>query len=82
MNWPPWPTHAGVVVLGVDDRTRAILGIPLATLDLVETWLRGLCNALIESPLDCVIRKLPIVTDLGEEKVVIRVDVPGSLFVH
>jgi ATP-dependent DNA helicase RecG len=75
-------THTGVVLLGVDDKTKSILGIPHDKLDLVETWLRGICNDLIEPPLDCVIRKLPLMTEDGSEKVVIRIDVPRSLFVH
>ncbi|MFM8331702.1 MAG: ATP-binding protein [Candidatus Methylumidiphilus sp.] len=70
-------THAGVILLGVDDKTKAIVGIPLDKLDLVETWLRGICNDLIEPPLNCVIRKTPII-----DKTIIRIDVPRSLFVH
>jgi ATP-dependent DNA helicase RecG len=44
-------TVAGVVLLGVDDKSRAILGIPLDKLDRVEDWLRAICNDLIEPPL-------------------------------
>jgi len=75
-------THAGVVLLGVDDKSKAIHGIPQAKLDMVETWLRNICNDLIEPPLDCVIRKMPIPAEDGSEKVIVRVDVPRSLFVH
>ncbi len=53
-------THTGVVLLGVEDKTKTILGIPYDKLDTVETWLRGICNDLIEPPLDCVIRKTRI----------------------
>lgn len=75
-------TAAGVIVLGVDDQTRNIAGIPPEKLDLVETWLRGICNDSITPPLDCVIRKLHAPDQRGEEKSIIRVDVPRSLFVH
>ncbi|MDL1963233.1 MAG: putative DNA binding domain-containing protein, partial [Deltaproteobacteria bacterium] len=75
-------THTGVVLLGVDDKSKAIHGIPQDKLDIVETWLRGICNDLVEPPLDCVIRKMPITTEAGSEKVIVRVDVPRSLFVH
>jgi ATP-dependent DNA helicase RecG len=75
-------TAAGVIVLGVDDRTRNIVGIPPEKLDLVETWQRGICNDSITPPLDCVIRKLHAPDQRGEEKSIIRVDVPRSLFVH
>jgi predicted HTH transcriptional regulator len=75
-------THTGVVLLGVEDTTKAIHGIPLDQLDTVETWLRGICNDLIEPPLDCVIRKTSLTMEDGSEKVVVRIDVPRSLFVH
>ncbi len=75
-------THTGVVLLGVDDQSKAIQGIPQDKLDIVETWLRSICNDLLEPPLDCVIRKMPITAEDGSEKVIVRVDVPRSLFVH
>ena len=75
-------TATGVILLGVDDKSKAIVGIPMDKLDLVETWLRGICNDLIEPPLDCVIRKIPIAAENSDEKIIIRVDVPRSLFVH
>ena len=75
-------THTGVVLLGVDDKSKAIHGIPQDKLDIVETWLRSICNDLVEPPLDCVIRKMPITAKDGSEKVIVRVDIPRSLFVH
>lgn len=75
-------TATGVVVLGVDDQTRKIVGIPPEKLDIVESWLRAICNDTITPPLDCVIRKLAAPDQDGEEKNIIRVDVPRSLFVH
>jgi predicted HTH transcriptional regulator len=75
-------TATGVILLGVDDKSKAIIGIPMDKLDVVETWLRGICNDLIEPPLDCVIRKIPIAAENSDEKIIIRVDVPRSLFVH
>ncbi len=75
-------THAGIILLGVDDRTREVVGIPSEKLDLVEDWLRAICNDLIEPPLDCLIRKLSLSVQEEKEKVIIRIDVPRSLFVH
>ena len=75
-------THAGVILLGVDDKLKIIHGIPKAKLDFVETWLRGICNDLIEPPLDCVIRKVPFALEDNSEKIIIRIDIPKSLFVH
>ncbi len=79
-------TYTGVVLLGVDDRSKAISGIPVDKLDMVETWVRGICNDLIEPPLDCIIRKIIITGADGDEEddevVIMRIDVPRSLFVH
>jgi predicted HTH transcriptional regulator len=33
-------TASGVIVLGVDDKTRAVQGIPAEKLDIVESWIR------------------------------------------
>ena len=72
----------GTVVLGVDDETRDVLGIPLESLDVVEGWVREICNDSITPPLDATIRKLEIRGSSGDLLAVIRVDIPRSLFVH
>ena len=72
----------GVFVLGVDDETKSIVGIPEGNLDIVETWIREICNDLITPQLFCRIRKIPLPGDDGAEKIIIRIDVPKSLYVH
>jgi ATP-dependent DNA helicase RecG len=75
-------TANGVFVLGVDDKSRSFVGIPEEKLDIVETWIRGICNDLITPQLFCRIRKIPLVADDGLEKIIIRIDLPKSLYVH
>jgi ATP-dependent DNA helicase RecG len=75
-------TANGIVVLGVDDKSRTVVGIPEDKLDVVETWIREICNDLIEPQLFCRIHKTPVVTDEGTERIIIRIDVPRSLYVH
>jgi ATP-dependent DNA helicase RecG len=75
-------THTGVILMGVDDKSRAIHGIDLDNLDIVETWLRNICNDLIDPPLNCVIRKIQVTGKDGIEKIIIKVDIPKSLFIH
>jgi len=75
-------TASGVFVLGVDDKSGSILGVPEEKLDIVETWVRGICNDLIIPALVCRIRKVPVITDDGVELIIVRVDVPRSLYVH
>jgi predicted HTH transcriptional regulator len=75
-------THTGIILLGVDDKTKTIYGIPKSHLDLLETWVRDICNDLIEPPLICIIHKVTILDNNNTEKHFIRIDVPKSLFVH
>lgn len=75
-------TANGVFILGVDDKSRTVVGIPEDKLDVVETWVRGICNDLINPSLFCRIRKIPVVADDGAERIIIRVDIPKSLYVH
>ena len=74
--------RGGTIVLGVDDRTRDILGVPLEHLDAVETWVREICNDSIKPPIDAEIRKLELPDATGRPVPVIRIDVARSLFVH
>ena len=50
-------TRGGTVVLGVDDKTREIQGIPLDSLDAVEGWVREICNDSVKPALDADIYK-------------------------
>ena len=75
--------RGGTLVLGVHDKTREIVGIPLTRLDAAEGWLREICNDSINPPLDDAdIRKLELPRDDGVLVPIIRIDVPRSLFVH
>ncbi|MBF0123961.1 MAG: putative DNA binding domain-containing protein [Magnetococcales bacterium] len=75
-------TATGVVLLGVDDQTKTIIGLPIDKLDSIEVWLRNICHDLIEPPLGCLLRKLWVMTPTGEQQVIMRIDIGKSLFVH
>ncbi len=75
-------TRDGVVVLGVDDETREVTGIPLEKLDAVELYVRNLCNDLLKPPLQVGIFRIELQDSAGNAKPVIKIDVPRSLFVH
>ena len=75
-------TRGGTVVLGVDDRTREVLGIPLDGLDVVEGWVREICNDSVNPPLDADIRKLEFEDAAGGRVPVVRIDLARSLYVH
>ncbi len=75
-------TRGGVLVLGVDDKTRAVIGIPLERLDAVEALVRQACEDSIKPALAPVIERLRLPDVAGIEQPVLRVETPRSLFVH
>ena len=72
----------GAVVLGADDRSHEVLGIPVNRLDPVERWVREVCNDSVTPPLDAVIRKIELPNAVGSLRAVLVVDIARSLFVH
>lgn len=74
--------RGGQLVLGVDDTTRTVTGIPLDALDVVETWVHEICNDTLKPPLDATIRKIELPTPAGDLLPVLLVAVESSLFVH
>ena len=75
-------SRGGTLIVGVDDKTRRIQGIPLDDLDVVESWVREICNDLVQPALDADIRKQELEPAEGGTGAVLRVDVERSLFVH
>ena len=75
-------SHGGVCVLGVSDRPREVLGIPLDLLDSVVGFVRHICTELVEPTLDPIVDRLWLPNTTGEELAVVKVEVRRSLFVH
>ena len=74
--------QGGIILLGVDDRSHAITGIPIERLDAVENWVQEICNDTVKPPLDALIRKISLPGPGGDDVPVIRIDLSRSLFVH
>lgn len=74
--------RGGVLVLGVHDKTREVLGIPMDRLDAVEALVRQACEDSIRPPLTPVIERMTLPDSAGAEQPVLRVEVAPSLFVH
>jgi predicted HTH transcriptional regulator len=72
----------GVLILGVDDKTREIDGIPPDKLDTVERFLQDICNDSIDPPLNVRIIRMRLPDSSGELRAIIKIDIPRSLFVH
>ena len=75
-------SRGGTVILGVDDETRRIEGIPFDDLDAVEGWIREICNDSVKPALDADILKMELENATGRLVPVLRIDVARSLFVH
>lgn len=72
----------GTLVMGVDDATHEILGIPLDSLEAVKGWVREICNDSVRPSLDIDILKLELSDASGTLVPVVRIEVPRGLFVH
>ena len=72
----------GLLILGVDDETRQVEGIPRERLDVVEQWLSNLAQDRIEPPLVFHTTHLELPDAVGDWQPVIAVEVPRSLWVH
>ena len=75
-------SRGGTIVLGVDDRRREALGIPLDRLDEVEQWIAEICLDSVRPPLNASIHRVELPGLSGDLVPVLRVDVPRSLFLY
>lgn len=75
-------THDGVIILGVDDKTHEIDGIPVDRLEIVERYVYEICNESIKPPVIFQSFRLQLPDSMGSLQPVLKVEVPRSLFVH
>ena len=75
-------THDGVLVLGVDDKTRDIIGIPIDHLDAVERFVYEICSESITPPVHFRSFRMQLPDATGNLRSVLKVEIPRSLFVH
>jgi len=74
--------RGGVLLLGIHNRTRDVLGIPVEQLDAVEALVRQACEDSLKPAGFLTIERLSLPDSAGEEKPIVRVDIPPSLFIH
>jgi predicted HTH transcriptional regulator len=72
----------GVVVFGVEDKTREIVGLTIEEADGAELSIRNILNDSIRPPLTASITRIELPDTMGIARLLLRVDVPRSLFVH
>jgi ATP-dependent DNA helicase RecG len=74
--------QGGTLMLGVDDKTKQVLGIAYTALDAVEKWLAEICQTRIQPPLDIATQHIELPDEAGQLQPVIVVTVSRSLMVH
>ena len=75
-------SRGGMLLLGVHDKTREVLGIPVERLDAAEALIRQACEDSMKPPGAPVIERINLPNSAGIEQPVMRVEVPRSLFIH
>jgi ATP-dependent DNA helicase RecG len=75
-------TRDGVIVLGVNDKTREIEGVPVAMLEQVERYVFEICTDTVKPPILFRSYRMELPDSSGTPKAVLKVEVPRSLFVH
>ncbi len=75
-------TYNGVLLLGVDDKTKEIIGIPVDKLDLVERYVFEICEQSIKPPVVFRSFRIELPDSTGTLRPVLKVEIPRSLFVH
>ena len=75
-------TQDGVLILGVDDTTRDVVGIPENHLDDVERFVYEICNESIKPSLLFHSFRLLLPDLTGNLQSVLKIEIPRSLFVH
>ncbi|MFZ4614766.1 MAG: ATP-binding protein [Rectinemataceae bacterium] len=72
----------GVLLFGIDDKSRAVEGIPLEHLDNIEAMVSELVNDVVKPSVYVRILKMTLPNEMGISVPVLKVDIPRSLFVH
>jgi len=75
-------SRGGSLVLGVDDTTREIVGIPLDRLEDVERYIYEICDDSIDPPVPFSSFRTQLPNSGGQSQAVLLVEIPQSLFVH
>lgn len=76
-------SRGGVLVLGVEDKSRDVVSIPHDRLDAVVDFVKEICNDSITPPVEqLMVDRLSITSSTGSSAVIVKLEVPRSLFVH
>ncbi len=71
-----------VLVLGVDENTREILGVPIEHLEAVDHYVSEICNDSITPPAIFKLIRMSLPDRTRTLRNILKVDISKSLFVH
>ncbi len=74
--------QGGRMVLGVEDKTREVVGLADENVAITEEWLVNISQNSIQPPVKLDTRLLQLPNSAGELKTVIYVEIPRSIMVH
>ncbi len=74
--------QGGRMVLGIDDKTREVLGIDEDKVGIAEEWIVNISQSKIDPPVKLDTRLLQLPNRQGDLKNVVYVEVPKSIMVH
>ena len=74
--------HGGTLVLGVRDRDREIVGIPMDRLDDVERMVHQTMHEAVDPPLNAWTCQARLPDSLGVSRTVLQVEISRSLSIH
>ena len=72
----------GLLVFGVDDKSRDVVGVPRDRLGIVATWIRDICNDAIDPPISPLIDAVELPGSDGSRVVVVCAELERGLFLH
>ena len=75
-------SQGGRIVLGVEDRTRNVIGIADEMVGKVEEWIVTISQQAISPPVNLETRLLQLPDQAGNLKTVVYVEIPRSIMVH
>lgn len=75
-------SHGGSLILGVNDKTREVSGIPTERFDTVERHVSELVTDSIDPPLSVIVERYEVPDSTGSPRLILRVVAPRSDFVH
>jgi len=75
-------SNDGMIVLGVEDESLEITGIPHKYLNIVERYIYEICNDSITPPVRFRLYRISLPDNTGAMQVVIKIDIERSLFIH